>query len=187
MLLQTVTAAAVDSARAIVDVHRSYTTWGLVAAVILEGVALALVIAHRGWAWITSAPLTNIRLLNGILQSSLFVLSIMIVGYATGTYPPVDVILALGSFILLMCGLDVTQFGIKRWTTDPNISSTQNVQGGITQGPPTSPPAPLPTPGPTDPSVPTPVPAPVVPTVIAPPPTAVLRPELAAHRYTAGD
>lgn len=136
------TAATIDSARAIVAAHHSYTLWGLIAIIVFQTIAIVLLISHKGWAWISTAPTTNIRLLNGIAVFSLFNLSVVLVGYATHTYPPVDVILALEGAILLMCGLDVAQYGVKRWTTDPAVQSNQNVQGGITPGAPLSPPAP---------------------------------------------
>jgi len=178
--------AVIDSARAIMALHHSYTTAGLIVALVLEAVVIALLLWHRGWGWIATAPLTNIRLANGIAMASMFILSVMAVGYATGTYPPVEVILALGSFILLMCGLDVTQFGIKRWTTDPNVTSNQNVQAGITPGAPTSPPAPPAAPAPDIP--PAVDPAPIAPAVITPPPLASrAKASLPPHKYEPGN
>jgi len=142
----------VDTARKIIataaatEAHHNYFEWGLIAVVILLLVSNVLILSHRGWDWLSTIPTTNLRLVNGIALFSGFNISMMLVGYATHTYPPVDFVLAVESAILIMCGLDVTQYGIKRKTTDADIPSIQNVAGGITPGPATSPPAPPPAP-----------------------------------------
>lgn len=150
-MMQAVVAAA-DTSHVITAVaatavgNHNYMVGGLIVAVGIEAVAILLLLYHKGWDAIANVPTTNLRTLISIALFSMFNVSVITVGYLTGTYPPEFVIVWMESFICVAMGLDVLQYTAKRFTTDANIPSIQNVAGGITRGPAQSPPAPSPTP-----------------------------------------
>lgn len=68
--------------------------------------------------WIAAAPMTNLRLLVGIILGVVFVLGTMLAS-VIGIDLTDNIGIYLGGFILLLQGIDVAQFGIKRKTFDP--------------------------------------------------------------------
>lgn len=115
----------------------------LIGVIALQFVAIITLIRHHGgWDFVANLPTTNLFLLGGNALFMFFNVALVLTGYSAHYWPPVDVILAIEGALLLNMGKDVTQYGVKRFSTNPDIASTQNVQSGITPGPPISPPAP---------------------------------------------
>jgi hypothetical protein len=170
-------AAAIDSARAVVAAHASYTTWALMGVIaLLVVVIVALIRHHGGWDFITNLPTTNLRISVGIGLFAFFIVTTMWGGIGTKVWPPVDVILALAGAILLSMGLDVTQYGVKRSTEKPEVIAAYAAADATAAATAAScAPAPSPAP-PITPGSPT---APVAPTSAAK--------AVAAHRFTPGD
>lgn len=75
--------------------------------------------------FIAELATTNMRIAAGVLMAVAFVAFIM-AGILLGkiTDANTNTILALGSFILLQEGIDVTQFAIKRYTYAPEAHDT---------------------------------------------------------------
>lgn len=75
--------------------------------------------------FIAELATTNLRIAAGVVMAIAFVVFIM-VGILLGriTDANTNAILALGSFILLQEGIDVTQFAIKRYTYTPEAHDT---------------------------------------------------------------
>ncbi len=195
------TAASVDSARLVVNAHHNYTLAGLIATIVCLILVIVVLMRHKGWDAIATVPTTNLRIIVSISLFAAFNLSIIIVGFITGSYPPEGIVTTIDGAILIAQGLDVGQFFAKRSTTDQNTPSQQNVQSGLTQGPAQSPPAPLPTPVtppaqsdvpivPATPAVPLEqpiVPSPQGPRAQLTPPMGSMQAALTGHKFSAGD
>lgn len=66
---------------------------------------------------------TNVRIAVGLVEALAFVV-VNLIALWIGHPMSVDTDLAIGGFILIQQGLDVTQFGIKRWTFQAEAHDT---------------------------------------------------------------
>lgn len=102
--------------------------WFFVALSIVEAVVIWIVTKARGgWTYIATIPFVNLRQLASLILAAVTVVGTGIVGYLSGVWPPEYVFHGALFAVSVWMGLDVSQYWIKRSTTDPMISSTQNV------------------------------------------------------------
>src|SRR3954469_12582038 len=99
--------------------HILIALWAVVGGLVIETVVLLILIRARGgWGYVATIPLTNLRQIVSIALAVVTVIGTGIVGYLSGVWPPEYVLEYVLISLTLWMGLDVTQFLIKRKTTD---------------------------------------------------------------------